>query len=259
MKSLFPDGVPDDAPLDKIVTGDCRTALAKMPAAFVDLVFADPPFNIDYGYDVYDDAQERTAYMRWAAEWIMACTRVLRPSGSMFVAIGDEYAAEYKMLLTDAGLTMRNWIIWHYTFGPHLKRKFGRDHAHILYFTKHPRIFTFNADDIRIESQRQRDGDPRADPRGRVPGDVWTVPRLVGNANERTGTHPCQMPEAILERVILAASNPGDVVLDPFGGSGTTPAVAKRLGRYWLACELSAAYARSIRQRVAKVKVPDAR
>lgn len=240
-------------PLNTLITGDCRAKLAGFRPGTVDLVFADPPFNIDYGYDEYDDRQERGAYLRFAAEWVLGCVRLLKPDGSMFVAIGDEYAAEYKMLLADVGLHFRNWIIWHYTFGPHQKRKFGRDHAHVLYFTKHKSQFTFNADAIRIESERQRAGDKRADPKGRVPGDVWTVPRLVANANERTNTHPCQMPEAILERVILACSNRGGVVLDPFAGSGTTLAVAKRLRRRWLGCELSAAYAKSARQRIDKV------
>jgi len=132
------------------------------------------------------------------------------------VAIGDEYAAEMKVRLDGLGLTMRNWIVWHYTFGPHQRKKFGRDHAHVLSYVHDPEHFTFNDLDIQIESERQRSGDKRANPLGRVPGDVWTFPRLPGNARERTG-HPCQMPEAVLDRIIRAATNPGDLVLDPFG------------------------------------------
>ncbi len=252
--ALFAEGF-GDVPIDTLVFGDCLEVMPSLPAGWVDLVFADPPFNIGFEYDVYDDRQDRTTYLRWAARWVAECARLLRPTGSMFLAIGDEYAAEYKALLSAAGLTMRNWIIWHYTFGPHQERKFGRDHAHILYFSRHPERFTFNGDAVRVESQRQRDGDPRANPGGRVPGDVWQFPRLPGNALERTG-HPCQMPEAVLERAILAASNPGDVVFDPFGGSGTTLAVAKRLGRRWLGCELSAAYASSILKRLRAVEAP---
>ena len=252
--SLFPDGLPADVRLDKIVTGDCRKTMQKFPAGWVDLVFADPPFNIDFGYDVYDDNQNRSAYLRWAAEWTLGAVRLLRPCGTFVVAIGDEFAAEYKVMLTEQGLTLRNWIIWHYTFGPHQKRKFGRDHAHLLYFTRDPKRFTFNADAVRVPSRRQLDGDPRADPRGRVPGDVWAFPRLVGNAAERWGYHPCQMPEAPLDRLVRATTNPGDVVFDPFAGSGTTLVVAKRLGRRFLACELSAEYARSARRRVSYVE-----
>jgi DNA modification methylase len=144
--------------------------------------------------------------------------------------IGDDYAAEYKLMLTEAGLTLRNWIVWHYTFGPHQERKFGRDHCHILYFTRHRERFTFNADAIRVRSARQDQGDKRANPAGRVPGDVWSFPRMPGNAHERLG-HPCQMPEVILERIVLAASSIGDLVFDPFAGSGTTLAVAKLIRR----------------------------
>ena len=241
--------------LDTVVTGDCRKLMARWPAGWADLVFADPPFNINYGYNQYDDNKTRSRYLRWAAEWVIQAVRLLSPTGSMFVAIGDDYAADYKQMLAEAGLYMRNWIIWHYTFGPHQQMKFGRDHAHILYFTRSSSDFTFNADAVRVESERQRSGDKRADPKGRVPGDVWSFPRLPGNAKERTG-HPCQMPEAILERIILAASNPGEVVFDPFGGSGTTLAVAKRLGRSYLGCELSAAYTRGIRKRLSKVEAP---
>lgn len=244
-----------EAALDTIVTGDCRKLMARWPAGWADLVFADPPFNINYSYDKYDDNKDRPTYLRFAAEWVIQAVRLLAPTGSMFVAIGDDYVAEYKMLLAECGLTLRNWIIWHYTFGPHQQKKFGRDHAHILYFTRHPTKFTFNADAIRVRSARQEQGDKRADPRGRVPGDVWQFPRLPANAKERWN-HPCQMPEAILERIILAATDAGQVVFDPFGGSGTTLAVAKRLGRHYLGCEESAAYAQSIRRRLAHVEGP---
>lgn len=228
--------------MNRIDTGSCLDLLPALPAGCADLVFADPPFGIGYRYDVHDDRMSRPQYRHFATSWLLEATRVLSPRGSLFLAIGDEYAAEYKVQLDALGLTMRNWIVWHYTFGPHQKKKFGRDHAHILYYVRDPEAFTFNADDIRIESERQRMGDKRANPLGRVPGDVWSVPRLPGNAKERTG-HPCQMPEAILERIIRAASNPGELVVDPFAGSGTTLAVAKKLGRQWYGCELSKAYA----------------
>ena len=238
-----------------LVIGDCLEVMSNLPDGWADLIFADPPFNIGYRYDRYDDRQPRAVYLRFAAGWMQRAARLLSDSGSLFIAINDEWAAEYRDLGLHLGLTLRNWIIWHYTFGPHQKRKFGRDHAHILYFTAHPKRFTFNADAVRVESARQRMGDKRANPAGRVPGDVWQFPRLPGNAKERTG-HPCQMPEAILERIILAASNPGDLVFDPFAGSGTTLAVAKRLGRRWAGCELSPDYAAKIEERLAKIESP---
>lgn len=241
--------LPTETEPARIVAGDCREVLRHVPDHSVALVFADPPFNIGYQYDAYDDNRERGEYLAWADKWLAECKRVLCDSGSLFLAIGDEFAAEYKAKLDALGLTMRNWIIWHYTFGPHQKHKFGRDHAHILYYTVDPVSRVFNADAIRVESARQWMGDKRANPKGRVPGDVWEFPRLPGNAKERTG-HPCQMPEAILERIILATTFPGELVVDPFCGSGTTVAVAKRLGRKCLTVELSEAYAVRAAERV---------
>lgn len=251
---------PDD-PV-RIHVGDTLDMLRALPDGCADLVFADPPFNIGYQYDVYTDHLAKAEYLAWASRWIEAVVRVMKPCGALFLAIGDEYAAEYKIRIEGAGLFLRNWLIWHYTFGPHQQKKFGRDHAHILYFTGLPNHFTFNADAVRVESARQRQGDKRANAKGRVPGDVWQfeastvwdVPRLPGNSKERTG-HPCQMPESILERIILATSNAGELVVDPFCGSGTTAAVAKRLGRRCITADLSADYAARVAERVTAVEV----
>jgi site-specific DNA-methyltransferase (adenine-specific) len=163
---------------------------------------------------------------------------------------------------------MRNWIVWHYTFGVNCTKKFSRSHAHILYYVMDPKQFTFNADEIRVASARQTTyADRRANPRGKLPDDTWVlrpqederlfpaesdtwyVSRVCGTFKERTG-HPCQMPEAVLERIIRVASNPGDLVIDPFAGSGTTLAVAQRLDRHWLGFELSEDYAARIRERL---------
>lgn len=255
--------------MDQVFTGDCLRHLAELPSASVDLAFADPPFNIGYEYDVYNDRQDRKAYLAWSERWLEAVRRVLKPNGSFYVAIGDEYVAELKVRLDDLGLTMRNWIVWHYTFGVNCKRKFNRSHAHILYYVMDPKRFTFNADAVRVPSARQTTyADRRANPAGKLPDDTWVlrpqedprcfppesdtwyVARVCGTFKERTG-HPCQMPEAVLERIIAVSSNPGDLVLDPFAGSGTTLAVAKRLGRRYLGIELSPEYAERVRERLA--------
>jgi site-specific DNA-methyltransferase (adenine-specific) len=254
--------------MDLILTGDCLKHLAGLPAESVDLAFADPPFNIGYEYDLYDDRAPRADYLAWTERWLEGVRRVLRPTGSFYVAIGDEYAAEMKVRLDGLGLTLRNWIVWHYTFGVHCTKKFNRSHAHIFYYVVDPKHFTFNADAVRVASARQTTyADRRANPAGKVPddtwvlrpqeeerafrpdGDTWYVPRVCGTFKERTG-HPCQMPEAVLERIIRASSNPGDLVLDPFAGSGTTLATAKRLGRHYLGIELSPEYADAVRQRL---------
>ena len=148
---------------------------------------------------------------------------------------------------------MRNWIIWHYTFGVNCTKKFNRSHAHILYYVADPKRFTFNADSVRVPSARQtKYADRRANPSGKIPDDTWTISRVCGTFKERTD-HPCQMPEAVLERIIRASTNPSDCVLDPFAGSGTTLAVAKRLGRRSIGIELSMRYAHDIAKRVEAV------
>ncbi|MCU0705783.1 MAG: site-specific DNA-methyltransferase [Fimbriiglobus sp.] len=256
---------------NEVWTGDCLQLLEQVPTGSVDLAFADPPFNIGYEYDQYQDRRTKDDYLAWAEKWLAAVKRTLKPTGAIFVAIGDEYVAEHKVRMDALGLTLRNWVVWHYTFGVSCTKKFNRSHAHILYYVVDPKRFTFNADTVRVKSARLTEyADRRANPLGKLPDDTWylrpqeaddhfrssddtwAVSRVCGTFHERTG-HPCQMPEAVLERIIRVASNEGDVVLDPFAGSGTTLAVAKRLRRRFLGTELSAAYAEGVRERLRTV------
>jgi site-specific DNA-methyltransferase (adenine-specific) len=270
------DRAPDcGLPLDRVHHGDCLEGLARVHTGTVDLAFADPPFNIGYEYDVYDDRKSAEHYLEWSKQWIAEVARVLKPSGTFWLAIGDEFAAELKVLAhRELGFTPRNWVVWYYTFGVNCKKKFTRSHAHLFYFVKDAKAFTFNDDAIRVPSARQLVYlDTRADPKGRLPddtwilrpqdvpdgfepeGDTWYFPRVCGTFKERAGWHGCQMPEQLLGRIIRACSNPGEVVLDPFGGSGTTLAVAKKLGRRFLGFELSPEYAAQIEARLATIKV----
>jgi site-specific DNA-methyltransferase (adenine-specific) len=218
----------------------------------VDLVFADPPFNIGYKYDVYEDELAYEEYYNWTRDWMAAASSILKPTGSFWIAIGDEYAAEVRMIGRQLGLTLRNWGIWHYTFGQNTKAKFARAHAHLFYFVKDPREFTFNDMAVRSFSDRQRIyRDKRANPKGKIPDDVWNeFPRVCGTFNEREGWHPCQMPISLLSRIIRACSNLGDLVFDPFAGSGTTLVAAKRLDRRYLGTELSEDYVRNVGKRL---------
>jgi len=266
----------------KIHQGDCIELMKKIGAESVDLVFADPPFNIGYEYDQYDDRQDDDKYLDWSRQWIAAVHRVLKPSGTFWLAIGDEYAAELKVAAQrEIGFTTRSWVIWYYTFGVNCKYKFSRSHAHLFHFVKDAENFTFNADDpeIRVPSARALVyGDKRANPKGRLPDDTWILrpqdfqsdkygfdpaddtwyfSRVAGTFNERQGFHGCQMPEQLLGRIIRACSNEGDLVLDPFAGSGTTLAVAKKLGREFLGCELSAEYGKSATERLKEITSGD--
>ncbi|MBU2447346.1 MAG: site-specific DNA-methyltransferase [Bacteroidetes bacterium] len=237
--------------LNKIILGDCIEVMSSLPANSIDLVFADPPFNIGIKYDNYNDKKNYDHYYSWSEEWIKATYRILTKSGSIYIAIGDEFAAELNLILKKIGFNFRNWIVWYYTFGQNQRKKFNRSHTHILYFTKDESTFTFNSDEIRIPSARQLIyNDKRAHPRGKVPDDVWEYSRVCGTFKERLGKHPCQMPENLLERIIKVSSNEGDIVLDPFGGTGTTAAVAKRLKRNYITMDISEKYVDVITKRL---------
>lgn len=236
--------------------GDTLEILADAPAGSVDLVFADPPYNIGYVYDKYDDDRPDGEFVEWCRKWMAACQRVLKADGSFYIAIGDDFAAELRIIGRKLGMHLRNWIIWHYTFGQNTRTKFCRSHTHILYLTKDPKRFKFNDRMCRFPSARHTEyQDLRANPSGRVPDDVWSdIPRVCGTFKERAGFHGCQLPEALLARIIMVSSMPGDIVLDPFVGSGTTAAVAKRLGRRYIGIDLSPEYAERARARVEAIR-----
>ena len=243
------------------------------PEGWVDLVFADPPFNIGYLYHGYDDHRSDEEYLAFSKDWMSAVHRALKPNGSFYLAIGDEFAADLAVIARrQVGFTLRNWIIWHYTFGQQPKNKFARSHTHILYFVKDAKQFTFNPDAVRVASARQTTyNDARANPKGKLPDDTWflrpqeaaaeaqmfppdcdtwNVSRVCGTFKEREGWHGCQMPMAVLDRIIRASSNPGDVVLDPFNGSGTTVVSAALLGRKYVGIDQSAEYVDYARKRL---------
>ncbi len=263
--------------VNTIVNGDCVEGLATIPSGEVDLVFADPPFNIGYEYDRYKDNKDHHHYLDWSKEWIEQVARVLKSSGTFWLAIGDDYAAELKLISqNDVGFFCRSWVIWYYTFGVNCRRKFSRSHTHLFQFVKDPDNFTFNDGDIRVPSARQLVyNDIRANSKGRLPDDtwilrpqdlsdgfspdddVWYFPRVAGTFKERAGFHGCQMPEQLLGRIIRASSNEKEVVLDPFAGSGSTLIVAKKLGRQWLGFELSEDYADKAQGRLDNVKPGD--
>ena len=264
--------------LDKLYNEDCIAGMGRIPSGTIDLAFADPPFNIGYKYDVYEDRRAADEYLDWTRQWGKQVVRALKPTGTFWLAIGDDFAAEAKMIFQrDLGLFCRSWVIWYYTFGVHCKNKFSRSHTHIFHFVKDAKNFTFNTDLVRVPSARQLVyADARANPTGRLPDDtwilrpqdasnsftpeedVWYFPRVCGTFKERAGWHGCQMPEQLLGRIINVSSNPGDTVLEPFGGSGTTLVVAKKLARRFIGFELSKNYAQQIQLRLNTVKEGDA-
>ncbi|MEZ6061639.1 MAG: site-specific DNA-methyltransferase [Planctomycetaceae bacterium] len=274
--------------LGRIHRGDCIEGLNSLPEACVDLAFADPPFNIGYKYDVYDDRMAADDYLNWSAEWMQAVHRVLKPDGTFWLAIGDDFAAELKLKAQDVGFHTRSWVVWYYTFGVNCKFKFTRSHTHLFYFVKDVKKFTFREKDLqnRIPSARMLVyNDKRGNPDGRLPDDTWIIPpnidqtftlrpqdleecfqpdedswyfpRVAGTFRERAGFHGCQMPEQLLGRIIRSCSHEDDIVLDPFTGSASTLVVAKKLNRRFLGFELSEEYASAGSQRLLETESGD--
>ena len=241
-------------------------------------MFADPPFNIGYEYDSLNDKRSCDDYLKWCQEWISQVSRVLKRSGSFWLAIGDEYAAELAVLckrgqrIDDPArrgmMRLTNWVIWYYTFGVSCQVKFARSHTHLLHFTASstPALYP---DCVRVPSERQRVyEDKRANPKGKLPDNtwilspsqvpdafrraesVWHVPRVAGTFKQRANITTNQMPEQILARIMYYSTKEGDLVVDPFSGSGTTGAVAKKLGRNFIGMELSKNYAIASQKRI---------
>ncbi len=248
----------------RVYVGDCRNCLARIPevkSKSVDLVFADPPFNWNRAYDKWDDKMPREDYLKFTAEWLDLCVDALTPAGSMWVNIPDDTAAEIVLHMKGRGMFMVNWCIWHYRFGQNTIDKFISSHVHALYFCKNPAKRTWNAKEILEPSDRattyfdprtqsKKDGMP---PGMRVPMDVWYGKfwgRIQGNNTERRANHDNQLPEVYLERVIRACSNEGDLVLDPFLGSGTTGVIAHALKRRFIGTEFSIDNAKSAFARI---------
>jgi len=252
-----------DDPDTRVYTGDCRQILANLPdRGSVDLIFADPPFNWDVPYEGWDDGMPRDAYERFTFDWLDACIEALADDGSLWVNIPDDTAAEIVVHLKRRGLTMINWCVWHFRFGQNRDSSFIMSKVHALYFARDPERRTWNGEAILEPSDRALIyGDPRTHAKAtqkglRVPMDVWYGRywgRIQGNNKERRHTHHNQIPEAYLERVILACSNEGDLVLDPFLGSGTTSTVARAWGRRSIGIEHSEVNAASAWERITSI------
>ena len=272
---LEPAFVIDDEPRAEVYVGDCRDVLPRVPqcaAGAVDLVFADPPFNWKRAYDTWDDDLPEQEYLEgFTYKWLDACVAALSPRGSMWVNIPDDWAAEIVVHLKSRGLHMVNWCVWHYRFGQNTRRRFINSKVHALYFARSrltrqedpERGRTWNPMEVLEVSDRRsiyfdarteskRDGMPAG---LRLPMDVWYGRywgRIQGNNKERMPDHDNQLPEVYLERVIRACSNPGDLVLDPFLGSGTTGVMAHALGRRFVGVEYSRDNAKRAAARIAR-------
>lgn len=234
-----------------IYYGDALQVLAEyIPDSSVDLIFADPPYNIGKRFgNMVDKWPSDEEYARWCYKWIDLLITKLKPDGSMYIMTSTQ-AMPYLDLYLRERITILSRIVWYYdSSGVQARKYFGSMYEPILFCVKDPKNYTFNADDIMVEaktgSKRKlidyRKPVPAPYNTKKIPGNVWEFPRVRYRMPEYE-EHPAQKPEALLERIILASSHPGDLVLDPFSGTFTTSTVAKRLGRKSIGIELQEEY-----------------
>lgn len=230
-----------------IICGDATQEMTKLPARSIDLVIADPPYNLGKNYGNNIDEKDWVEYQAFTRAWLREAVRVLKPTGSIYVFMGVRFISKlYSLLEDEFELHLNSWITWHYTQGMGRKVGFSPRHEDILFFNR-SKNFTFNLDDVRIPQKYFRQ---RNNMSGANPGDVWQFSHVHYCSAERE-EHPTQKPEALMERIIKSSSNPGDLVLDPFVGSGTTSRVAKVLGRDWIGIELNPQYVAMAEKRLA--------
>jgi adenine-specific DNA-methyltransferase len=237
----------DDA---TIFHGECISVLASLPDQSVDLIFADPPYNIGKTFGTFKDSwPSDDAYAAWCSEWLELCLHKLKPTGSMYVMTSTQ-AMPFIDLWMRKRLHILSRIVWHYdSSGVQAKKYFGSLYEPILHCAVNKDNYVFNADDIEVEAPTgavrklidYRGAVPKPYKTTKIPGNAWYFPRVRYRMDEYE-EHPSQKPEALLDRVIRASSNLGDLVLDPFAGTFTTCAVAQRLGRRTIGIELQEQY-----------------
>lgn len=236
----------------RVVCGDCVQELYKLSG--VRLIFADPPYNIgvDYGQGKKADQRSDADYLRWCERWMLAARDALTPDGSLWVMIGDKYADHFGVMLRELGLHRRGWIKWYETFGVNCANNFNRTSRHIFYMVKDPKRFVWTGSELakRPSDRQTLYNDKRADPSGKYHDDVWEIPRLTDNHSERQPGFPTQLPLEVVRRIVAISAEPGDLVVDPFNGSGTTGVICKELGMRYVGIEASEDYAAAARDRI---------
>ena len=229
-----------------IVLGDCISELKKIENNSVNLVVADPPYNVGKDYGNESDKQNFDEYLAFTKEWLNECCRILKDNGTIYIFVGFRYISYlYQILEKDLNMNFVNWISWHYTQGIGKTKGFSPRHDDILMFSKSLN-YKFNIDDIRVPQKFYRKINNM---RGANPGDVWEMSHIHYCQKNRQ-PHPTQKPEALIERMVLASSSEGDFVVDPFSGSGTTLRVCQQLNRNALGIELNPEYVEQTKERL---------
>lgn len=244
-----------------ILHGDALEELKKIPSDSVQLVVTSPPYNIGKEYEV---KREYSEYLDDMKPIISELVRVLRPGGSICWQVGNGIRrgevipldALYYPIFKSQGLSLRNRIVWSFGHGLHAQRRFSGRHETILWFTK-GNEYIFNLDSVRVPSKYPKKkhykgpkkGQLSGNPLGKNPGDVWDITNIKALHPEKTD-HPCQFPVALVDRLVRSLSNPGDLVVDPFLGSGTTLLASAINGRRGLGIEISDKYIKIAKRRM---------
>lgn len=235
----------------RIFQGDALDVLGSaIPDSSVDLIFADPPYNIGKRFAGFVDRWPSDEdYVAWCSRWLELCVAKLNDRGSLYLMASTQ-AMPFLDIYLRSKIHVLSRIVWHYdSSGAQARQRYGSMYEPILHCVKDPERYTFNADEIKVEARTgsvrklidYRKAVPTVYNSWKVPGNVWYFPRVRYRMPEYE-EHPSQKPEALLDRVIRASSNPGDLVLDPFGGTFTTCAIAQRLGRRSIGIELQSPF-----------------
>ncbi len=254
-----PIGLGEEDLWDRVWQGDALEVLRRYPDESVYLAFADPPYNLDKAYHIYEDGREERNYLAWCNAWLEEYIRILKPNGSLYI-LNLPHWTMYHAAFLNRRLFFQNWIVWDAVSEP--RGKLLPAHYGLLFYTKHPTDFTFNYDEVgsidarfyclRSSCVRKRKalGEDKKEPLT----DIWWDIHRIKHRRHRD-YHPCQLPDALLERIIRLSSNPGDIVLDALAGTGTTAVVAARLGRRYVAIDIDPTYVAITREKLAQVSL----
>mgnify|MGYP000297782630 CR=1 FL=1 len=243
---------------DQIMPGDCLENMKIIPDETVDLIVTDPPFNIGKNYKTYKDRMKKEEYIKWCETWLAECIRILKSHGSLYLFNFPENNA-YLMPFLDRNMVFKRWMTWHYPTNTGMSpTNYTRSQHSILFYTKTDKA-TWNkkaiAEPYRNQTDKRILERIKNGSNGKTPYDVFHF-NIVKNVNKDKTEHVCQLPIALVETFIKASSNEGDLVFDPFMGSGTVAVAAKKLGRHYLGCELDKYYCKIINERLSKVEKP---
>jgi site-specific DNA-methyltransferase (adenine-specific) len=232
----------------RIHEGDALKLLKEIDNERIDLIIADPPYKLSKNYGNNHDLKGFDEYLAFSRNWLTESKRVLKKTGTIYVFMGVRFISYlYDILDRELKMFFNSWVSWHYTQGMGRKKGFSPRHDDILVFNKSQK-FVFNLDDIRVPQKYYRS---RNNMRGANPGDVWKFSHVhYCNANRQK--HPTQKPEGLIERMVLASSHEGNLVLDPFSGSGTTLRVCQQLNRNCTGMELNPEYVKMTKERLKK-------